>query len=177
MENGVIHGFPPRAFYVHGNTNAVSVYFNTELHLAMPGGDVTIPRGTLFGQLTLAGHGMSYSSFEIPSFETEMETELQTPMPLNPNPFRNVVIEDFSPNYSAVPPAQIARSYLSNGVFVLHVTNLMAQTTNLIQIANSLPPTNWVTIGTSVTTTGAFSFQDPELGTNRQRYYRVRQLP
>ena len=105
VENAVIYGFPPRAFYIHGNTNAVSVYFNTDVTITNANGTLTVPRGTLFGQLTLAGHGMNYSEYEIPSFETEMEAEMQSSMPVNANPFPSVFIQDFSPNYALSPPA------------------------------------------------------------------------
>ena len=176
VENAVIYGFPPRAFYIHGNTNAVPVYFNQDFTITNNNGSLTVPRGTLFGQLTLAGHGMSYSEFEIASFETEMEAEMQTPMPLTANPFPNVVIEDFSPNYYAVPPARLSRSYVSNGVFFLTVTNVTPLRTNYVQASSDLRTQNWVTISTNVPATNVFNFSSPAVGTP-QRFFRLLQMP
>jgi len=179
VENAVIHGFPPRAFYVHGNTNAVSMYFNADLHIPDPHGgpDLIVPRGTLFGQLTLAGHGMSYSEFEIPSFEAEIETELQTPMPLNPNPFSSISLEDNSPNYNALPPARLFGSHFTNGAFVFTITNAWPGLTNFVQVSTDLLQTYWVTISTNVPATNVFTLTDPVVGPNRQRFYRVLQTP
>jgi len=177
VENAAIYGFPPRAFYIHGNTNSVSVYFNQDFTINSGGQSLTVPRGTLFGQLTLAGHGMSYSEFEIASFETEIETEFQTPMPLNANPFPSVTIQDFSPNYYAIPPARLSRSYVSNGVFFLTVSNVTPQRTNYVQACDDLRLTNWVTLSTNVPTTNVFNFTNSSVGTNPRRFFRVQQLP
>jgi hypothetical protein len=177
VENAVIYGFPPRAFYIHGNTNAVPVYFNRDLTIPTPSGDLTVPRGTLFGQLTLAGHGMSYSEFEIASFETEFETEMQTPMPLTANPFRSVVIEDFSPNYAAIPPARLSGASVSNGVFFFTVSNVTPRSTNYVQVCADLRGTNWVTLSTNVPATNVFNFTSPAVETFPQRFYRVLQIP
>lgn len=177
VENTLIRSFPPRAFYIHGNTNAVPVYFNRDLTLLTPSGNMTVPRGTLFGQLTLAGHGMSYGEFEIPSFETEMETELQSAMPLNANPFPSVVIQDFSPNYNAIPPPRLSQPYVSNGVFFFTVSNVTPGSTNYVQACTDLRPTSWVTVSTNVPDTNAFNFESPVVETYRQRFFRVLQVP
>lgn len=176
VEKPAIYGFPPRAFYIHGNTNAVPVYFNQDFTITNNNGSMTVPRGTLFGQLTLAGHGMSFSEFEIASFEAEMETELQAPMPLTANPFPSVVIEDFAPNYYAIPPARLSRSYVSNGVFFLTVTNVTPRSTNYVQGNTDLRTLNWVTISTNVPATNVFDFSSPAVGTP-QRFFRVLQMP
>jgi hypothetical protein len=177
VENASIYGFPPRASYTHGNTNAVPVYSNQDLTITNANGSLTVPRGTLFGQLTLAGHGMSYSEYEIPSFETEMEAELLTPMPLPANPFKSVVIEDFAPNYNAVPQALLMWSYVTNGTFVLTVNNVKPHTTNYVQVSTNLTLASWLTLSTNVPATNFFIVTDPAVETYRQRFYRVLQMP
>ena len=177
VENAVIYGFPPRAFYIHGNTNAVPVYFNRDFTITNNNGSMTVPRGTLFGQLTLAGHGMNYASYEIASFETEMETETQTPMPLTANPFFSVAVPDPAPNYNAIPAARLSRSYVSNGVFFLTVTTVTPHSTNFVQTCDDLRLTNWVTISTNVPSTNVFNFTEPSVGTFLRRFFRVRQVP
>ncbi len=179
VESSIIYTLPPTVVYIHGNTNAVSIYFNTDLHIPDPfgGPDLVVPRGTLFGQLTLAGHGMGYGEFDIPSFETEIETELRTPMPLNANPFKSVSIEDFSPNYNALPPARLSRSSVTNGTFFFTVTNAWPGVSNYVQVTTNLLQSNWVTIGTHVPAGNVFTFTDSPAGAYRQRFYRVLQMP
>ena len=175
VENAVIYGFPPRAFYIHGNTNAVPVYFNADVHLTTPGGNLTLPRGTLLGQLTLAGHGMSYSEYEIVTFETEMEAEMQSSMPLSANPFPNVFIQDFAPDYSAMPPARISRAFVANNTFFLTVSNVTPRSTNYVQVCTNLWPTNWLTVATNVPNTNVFNFTNAAVGAYPQRFFRVLQ--
>jgi hypothetical protein len=127
--------------------------------------------------LTLAGHGMSYSEFEIASFETEMEAEMQTPMPLTANPFPSVVIQDFSPNYNAVPPPRLSQAYVSNGVFFLTVSNVMPLSTNCVQFCDDLPASNWVSLSTNIPATNVFSFTSPAVGNHPRRFFRVLQWP
>jgi hypothetical protein len=177
VEKAGIYGFPPRAFYIHGNTTAVPVYFNRDFTITNGNGGMTVPRGTLFGQLTLAGHGMSYSEFEIASFETEMEAEMQASMPLSANPFPSVAIEDFAPNYNAIPQARLARPYVTNGAFMLTVTNVTPRTTNYVQVSTNLPPNNWLTVSTNIPTTNFFNFTSPAVEADKQRFFRVRQMP
>ena len=177
VENPTIYSFPPRAFYVHGNTNSVSVYLNQNLTLTNGGSTMTLPRGTLFGQLTLAGHGMSYASYEIASFETEMETESQTPMPLNANPFNSVLVGDFSPNYNAVLQPSLTPVGLTNGAFQFKVTSATPGTTNYVQATTNLTAPDWLTLSTNVPATNFFNVTDFGAGTNQQRLYRVLQRP
>jgi hypothetical protein len=51
-----IFSFPPRIVYQHENSSAVSMYFNNDCVITNPatGDQIQAPRGTLFGQLTLA---------------------------------------------------------------------------------------------------------------------------
>lgn len=172
----------PRVLCTHGNTNAVSMYFNTDLRLPDPegGADIVVRRGTLFGQLTLAGHGMSYSSVEIPSFEREIEVEIedgQSTMPLNPSPFPSVFIEDFAPDYNVMPPVGFACAAVTNGMFVFTVTNVTPRRTNYVQVNTDLRSSNWLTVATNVPTTNRFSFTNAAIGADRQRFFRVRQQP
>jgi hypothetical protein len=178
VENAVIYGFPPRAFYIHGNTNAVSVYFNTDITITTTNGSVTIPRGTLFGQLTLAGHGMSYAEYEIPSFETEVETEITTStMPLNANPFKSVTIQDFAPNYNAVRVPVLSQYRLTNNVFGFTVLNVDVHSTNYVQVCTNSVLGSWLTISTNVPATTSFTFTDSQAGGNPRRFYRVMVKP
>jgi hypothetical protein len=176
--NSAIYSIPPHVFYIHGNTNAVPVYFNTPISISNPNGTVTIPRGTLFGQLTLGGHGMSYAEYEIPSFEAEMEAEIATgTMPTSPNPSNSVVVQDFSPNYYAVPVPGISQSQLTNGTFSFTVTNVTSTRTAYVQRCTNLFGPNWVTIRTNVPTTNYFLFSDSAAGNGPQQYYRVIATP
>jgi hypothetical protein len=178
VENSVIYGFPPRAFYIHQNTNSVSVYFNTDVTISNTNGSVTIPRGTLFGQLSLAGHGMSYGEFDIPSFETEVETTAATStMPLNGNPYKSVVIQDFAPNYNAVRVPQPAQYHLTNNVFGFTVLNVDVHSTNYVQARTSLSLGNWQNISTNIAVSNSFSFLDPQTGSSQQRFFRVMVKP
>lgn len=178
VENTVIYGFPPRAFYIHGNTNSVSVYFNANVTITNANGNVTIPRGTLFGQLTLAGHGMSYGEFDITSFETEVETASTTSaMPLNGNPFKSVIIQDFAPDYNAVRAPQPAQYHLTNNTFAFTVFNVDVHSTNYVQASTSLSPGNWQNISTNIAVSNSFSFTDPLAGSNQRRFYRVMVKP
>lgn len=178
VENTVIYGFPPRAFYIHGNTNSVSAYFNTDVTITNANGNVTIPRGTLFGQLTLAGHGMSYSEYDISGFETEVETAGTTStMPLNGNPYRSVVIQDFAPNYNAVRLPQPVQFHLTNNGFAFSVYNVDVHSTNYVQACASLALGNWQTISTNIPGSNNFSFVDPLAGSSQQRFYRVMVKP
>ncbi len=174
VENASIIGFPPRAFYIHGNTNAVPVYFNTDVTIANTNGSVTLPRGTLFGQLTLAGHGMSYAEYEIPSFETEMETEMSTgTMPRTANPFPHVTIQDFSPDYNAVPVPQLSRGWRTNDIFVFSVSGVDIGSTNYVQVNTDLLTTNWTTLATIIPAANNFTFTNTGAGSSRCRFYRV----
>ena len=178
VENSVIYGFPPRAFYIHQNTNSVSVYFNTDVTLTTTNGSITIPRGTLFGQLTLAGHGMSYSEAEITSFETEVEAAAaSSTMPVNGNPYKSVVIQDFAPNYNAIRVPKIVQSHSTNSGFGFTVANLDVHSTNYVQARTNLLLGNWLTISTNIATSNSFNFVDPQAGANQQRFYRVMQMP
>jgi hypothetical protein len=168
-----ISSIPPKVVYQHGNSNAVSVYVNTDLKIPDPKGgpDIAMPRGTLFGQLTLAGHGIGYGEAEIASFETEIENELASSMPLNPTPLASVHIVDYSPNYNVVPPT-LSSYHFNNGSFVFTVNNVTANTTNYVQLTTNLGLRNWLTIGTNVPSTNSFLFADPGATNSPQRFYR-----
>ena len=174
VEQTNIFAFPPRIVYQHGNSTAVSVYFNTDATIPDPttGTSIHVPRGTLFGQLTLAGHGVGFNSSEIEAFQAEIENEMATSMPINPAPNTSVVIEDFSPDYNATLPTLLASHFAANGSFSFTV-NVTANTTNYVQTSTSLRQANWVTIGTFFTTTNRFLFVDPKSGNGPQRFYRV----
>jgi hypothetical protein len=173
-----VYYFPPRAFYIHGNTNAVPVYFNTDVTITTTNGSVTLPRGTLLGQLTLAGHGMSYSEFDIPSFETEMETEITTStMPQATNPFPHVTIQDYAPNYYAVPVPVLTQVRWTNGAFSFTVNNVTATRTCYVQACTNLSQAVWRTIRTNVPVTNSFLFTDPAAATNPPSFYRVLAVP
>jgi hypothetical protein len=154
------------------------VYFNTDVTITNVNGNVTVPRGTLFGQLTLAGHGMSYSEADITSFETEVETAAGTStMPLNGSPYKSVFIQDFAPNYNAVRAPQIVQCSLTNHVFGCTVLNVDVHSTNYVQTCTNWSLGSWVTISTNVPTTTSFSFTDTQAGGSQRRFYRVMVKP
>jgi hypothetical protein len=81
-----INSFPPTVVYIHDNSSAVSMYFNADIP------QFGIKRGDLFGQLTLAGHGVGKRESEAEEFQQEVETE--TELPLKSNPVEHVSIID-----------------------------------------------------------------------------------
>jgi hypothetical protein len=81
-----ITSFPPHVVYFHGNSTAVSMFFNTDVP------QFGIKRGDLFGQLTLAGHGVGKNESETAEFEQEVETK--SDLPLQSNPLEHVTIVD-----------------------------------------------------------------------------------
>ncbi len=90
VESTSITSFPPTVIYIHGNSSAVPLYFNTDIS------GVGIHRGDLFGQLTLAGHGVGFTEADVPEFEAaEAEAETQHGrLPLQDNPVPHVTIVD-----------------------------------------------------------------------------------
>ena len=172
--------FPPHLVYQHENSTAVSVYFNTNVDIPNPttGGTIHVTRGTLFGQLTLAGHGISFSSAEIETFQTEFENENATnSMPLNTAPVTNIVIQDFAPDYNAAPRALSAGHFAAGGSFIFTINNVVPNTTNYLQVCTDLASTNWQTIATFIPATNNFTFTDPDAVNNPQRYYRLSLVP
>ena len=90
VESESITSFPPTVLYIHGNSSAVPLYFYADL----PG--VGVHRGDLFGQLTLAGHGVGFRESDVAEFEAA-ETEAETHhgrLPLQDNPIPHVDIVD-----------------------------------------------------------------------------------
>lgn len=178
VENKLINSFPPRAFYIHQNTNSVSVYFNKDITITNNNGSATIPRGTLFGQLTLAGHGMSYSEYEIPNFEIEVEAAAATStMALNANPYTSVVIQDFAPNYNAIRLPKLVQNLSTNNGFAFTVLNVDVRSTNYVQACTNLSLGTWLNISTNIASSNSFNFVDPLAGSSQQRFYRVRVKP
>jgi hypothetical protein len=175
-----IFSFPPRIVYQHENSTAVSMYFNKDVIITNPatGAVMPAPRGTLFGQLTLAGHGVSFSSSDIDTFQTEIETESETnTMPVNPAPTTSVVIQDFAPDYNAVLPTLSPGQFASNGSFIFTANNLLVNATNYLQVRTNLTSDNWHTIATVVPATSTFTFVDPDAASGPQRYYRWSEVP
>lgn len=169
--------FPPRLVYIHENSSAVPMYFNTDCVIPDPTlGDIHVPRGTIFGQLTLAGHGVSFNSVEIESFQAEFENEAATnTMALTVAPLTNIVIQDFSPDYNALPytPTMTGNSFAANGAFVFTINNLAVNSTNYLQVSTEANSGSWETIATIVPATNSFTYVDQSAATNRQRFYRL----
>lgn len=90
VQSTSITAFPPTVLYIHGNSSAVPLYFNTDI-LA-----IGVHRGDLFGQLTLAGHGVGFTEADVAEFEAaEMEAETHNGrLPLQSNPIPHVDIVD-----------------------------------------------------------------------------------
>jgi hypothetical protein len=175
-----VFSFPPRIVYQHENSTAVSMYFNDDVVLPDPihGTDIHVSRGTLFGQLTLAGHGVGFAETEIEAFQNEIETESATAsMPLNAVPITSVQIEDFSPDYNAAPPKLLAGHFAEDGTFVMTISHLPANTTNYVQVCTNLASGNWQTIATLVPTTNTVTVVDPDASKSQQRFYRWTAVP
>ena len=175
-----ISSFPPHIVYQHENSTAVPVYFNTNciIHDPTTGQDINVTRGTLFGQLTLAGHGVSFSSVEVEAFQTEFENESATAtMPLNPAPSTNVTIVDFSPDYNAAPRSLGDGHFAAGGSFIFTVNHVVPNTTNYLQVSTGLASTNWQTIATFIPVTNTFTFTDPNVMNNPRRFYRLSLVP
>lgn len=171
-----ITSFPPRLIYQHENPAAVPLYFNRDCVIPdVEGGtNINVARGTLFGQLTLAGHGVGFSQVEIESFETEFETEHGTNvMSLTQEPTTHVEIEDHAPDYNAKPPRLEGSHRNSNGSLLFSLGRVPAGVTNYLQMRTNLHSGSWVTIATNITTTNATSFIDSEAGSRPQGFYRL----
>ncbi len=174
--------FPPHVIYQHNNSTAVSMYFNTNLviHDPITGDDISVPRGALFGQLVLAGHGASFSSVEVEAFQVEFENEAGNTnalMPLVAAPITNINILDFAPDYNASPRALSGGHFVSGGQFVFTIQNLTAGTTNYLQACNDLVSGDWQTLATVIPTTNSFTFVDTDAINNPKRFYRLSLLP
>ena len=91
VQSDSITSFPPTVLYIHGNSSAVPLYFYADISA------VGIQRGDLFGQLTLAGHGVGFRESDAAEFEAaEMESEThhgRLPLQANPIPHVNIVDE------------------------------------------------------------------------------------
>jgi hypothetical protein len=153
------------------------MYFNNDCVITNPatGDQIQAPRGTLFGQLTLAGHGVSFSSFDLDTFQAEIETESENgTMPLVAAPVTSVQIQDFSPDYNAVPfPSALSSGFLTvTGAFVFNISGLHLKTTNYLQ-ASSDVSAGWQTIATIIPTTNTFTFVDTAATNHQQRFYRL----
>jgi hypothetical protein len=172
--------FPPHVVYQHENSSAVPVYFNTNtvIHDPNTGADIFCPRGTLFGQLVLAGHGISFSSVEVESFQNEFENESATnTMPLTLAPVTNLTIVDFAPDYNAAPRALSGGHFAAGGSFIFTVNNVVPDTTNYLQVCTDILNPSWQTIATVIPTTNSFTFTDPAAVGSPQRFYRLSLTP
>lgn len=174
VEQTNLFSFPPHIVYQHGNSTAVSVYFNTDATIPDPttGTSIQVTRGTLFGQLTLAGHGVGFKTSDIEAFQVEIENEMQSAMPINPAPNTSVHVEDFSPDYDATLPTLSAGHFTGDGSFGFTV-KVTAKTTNYVQFSTSLRPGSWQTIGTYTSAATQFEFVDPAATSSPRRFYRV----
>ena len=90
VQSDSITAFPPTILYIHGNSSAVPLYFYADIPA------FGIDRGDLFGQLTLAGHGVGFHESDEAEFEAaEAEAEAHSGrLPLRDNPVPHVEIVD-----------------------------------------------------------------------------------
>ncbi len=173
--------FPPHLVYQHENSEAVPVYFNTNTVIFNPigGTNIYVSRGELFGQLQLAGHGVSFSSVEVESFQVEFENESTNPaavMPINLAPTNSVIVEDFHPDYNAVPRDLKGGKFVAGGQFQFTIQGLVPGTTNYLQRTES-GFNSWETIATIVPITNTFTYSDPGASSRPNRLYRLSLLP
>ena len=175
-----ITSFPPRLIYQHENPTAVSLYFNADCVIPDPigGTNINVSRGTLFGQLTLAGHGVGFSHVEVESFQAEIENESATnSMPANATPIPSVQVEDFAPDYHAAPTSLGSGRFDDRGRFHFNASHLMPGGTNYLQVCTNLASHVWTTIATNVPSTNSFTFTDPDPTPRPLRFYRVTRTP
>jgi hypothetical protein len=175
-----ISSFPPHLVYYHENIAAVPIYFNQALtiHNPLTGSDIQVQRGDLFGQLTLAGHGISFSSAEIETFQAEFENESATnSTPLTVNPVTNVAVLDYSPDYNAAPRSLAGGVFQSGGAFIFNVNHVVPNTTNYLQYTTNLGAGDWRTLGMFIPVTNTYTFTDPDAQTGPQRFYRLSLMP
>ena len=175
-----IASFPPHLVYYHENITAVPIYFNTAvtIHNPLTGADIQVHRGDLLGQLTLAGHGISFSSVEIESFQTEFENESGTnSAPLTVSPTTNVTILDYSPDYNAAPRSLSGSVFRSDGSFIFNVIHIVPNTTNYLQYTTNIAGGPWQTLSMFIPTTNSYTFTDPDAQNSPQRFYRLSLTP
>jgi hypothetical protein len=172
--------FPPHLVYYHENITAVPIYFNkaVTIHNPLTGADIQVNRGDLFGQLTLAGHGISFSSAEIETFQLEFENESATnAAPLTVNPTTNVTILDYSPDYNASPRSLSGGVFRSDGAFIFNVNHIVPNTTNYLQYTTNIVGGHWQTLSMFIPTTNNYTFTDPDAQNGQQRFYRLSLTP
>jgi hypothetical protein len=172
--------FPPHLVYYHENISAVPIYFNkaVTIHNPLTGADIQVNRGDLFGQLTLAGHGISFSSAEIETFQAEFENEsLTNSTPLTVNPTTNVTIVDYSPDYNAAPRSLSGGVFRPDGSFIFNVDHVVPNTTNYLQFTTNVAGGRWQTLGMFFPSTNNFTFTDPDAQLSPQRFYRLSLIP
>jgi hypothetical protein len=175
-----IASFPPHLVYYHENITAVPIYFNkaVTLHNPLTGADIQVHRGDLFGQLTLAGHGISFSSVEIEAFQTEFENESSTnSAPLTVSPTTNVTVVDFAPDYNAAPRSLSGGVFQSDGSFIFNVLHVVPNTTNYLQYTTDLAGGHWQTVSMFIPATNSYTFTDPDAQSSPQRFYRLSLIP
>ena len=99
VESESITTFPPKVLYIHGNSSAVPLYFYSDIPI------LGVHRGDLFGQLTLAGHGVGFRESDVAEFEAaETESEVHHGrLPLQDNPVPHVTIVDEVPAPTPTP--------------------------------------------------------------------------
>jgi len=66
--------FPPRAIYVAGNASAVALLFETN------NPSVGANAGDIFGFLLVAGQGVSMDSNDLPTFQTNVQSQAELPV-------------------------------------------------------------------------------------------------
>lgn len=81
VDNNTITSFPPVVIYTHGNTSAVPLMFEA-------GNSFGEPAGTVFGLITLAGHGAGYSNNSNPA-SGNVATDPETGMLADPADFES----------------------------------------------------------------------------------------
>jgi len=179
VQQANLYSFPPHLIYEHENSTAVPMYFNSDTVIpdVVNGTNINVARGTLFGQLTLAGHGVGFSSVEIEAFQNEIENESQTnSMPVNPTPIPKVTVEDFAPDYHAAPTELVSGHFDDQGGFVFSVGHL-GHGTNYLQVRTNLTLGQWTTIATNVSSTNTITLRDTQTANQVQRFYRVTRTP
>jgi len=160
VQQNSLTDFPPKVVYTHGNSSAVPVFFSSSSSYWSA--------GETMGILTLAGHGVGYTT------NTTDETNFQAQMaqvqelPVLPTYYK------WAPGLIVAPPIIITNILLQSATLTVQG---MATTTNstyyLLRTPVLGPQAVWTTNGTTTSdTNGNFSFSVPEPGTD-QSYYSV----
>lgn len=161
VQNNSLTAFPPKVVYIHDNSTAVPVVFNT----AVPA--IGANAGDTFGVLLLAGHGINYTPTQgdESNFVQTVTTSVEAPV---------------APQYATWAtglnvPLQLAGLKLQTGGTLLFTGYCTPNTTLLLQSTPSLTQTSvWSTVNEALGTSNAtFSVTATKSSATSMMFYRM----